>query len=85
MSYPPPRSRDGVTGPCFVLIFLIMFIQPFYSNQFLFIGLVQPIYNDNHFIRLACYCLINRNKGGGRLPSRPLGVAWEGACGPYSY
>ena len=40
------------------------FIQPCYRNQFLVIGLVQPIYNDNHFSRLACYCLINRNKGG---------------------
>ena len=32
---------------------------------------------------MACCCLINRNKGGRRLPGRPPGVAWESACGHF--
>ena len=50
---PPPRPRDGVTGPCFV------FKVSFSINllQHLLIRLIQLLLS-------VCSCLITRNKGG---------------------
>ena len=50
---PPPRSRDGVTGPCFV------FKVSFSINllQHVLMRLIQLLLS-------VCSCLITRNKGG---------------------